>query len=641
MKKYVLAAGVLCATLVALTAKNSDPVLMKVGKKEVPLSEFMYLYNKNNTQQAQPQTIDEYVDMFVNFKLKVAAAEAAGLDTTKAFLDEYIKFRNDLAAPYLRDTVAEQAQIREAYDRMKTMVTVSHIMVPTANAALADSLLAEIKAGNITFEDAARRYSIDKPSAARGGMMGAVIAGRLPAAFENAAYATPKGQLSEVVNSGFGNHIIRVESVEPAKGSVHAAHILRTTRGMSEDAAARQKDVIDSLYRVLATDPSVDFAAMATEFSQDPGSARRGGDLGFFSSGQMVHEFDSVAFSLPDNTVSAPFKTAFGWHIIKRYEGKSIGSLEDNLEAIKGAIDRDPVRKQYAENVYIDNVISRYKGSVSEPTLAAVKAKAEAAGGNFETLLPELAASKLTIVTFDGKNYTLAQLAPSLPSVAPAGADNIEEFVRAAADNYLRTIALDRAREDLAATNTDYSNLIKEYRDGILLFDISNREVWEKATADTTGLNNYFQAHRDNYRWETPRYKAVIVFAGNDSVLQLAAKYAADSIAPSVPSAKIAEIMGKRFGREVKVERVIAARGDNAITDYLGFGAPKPEKPLSTRWPVYVAVRSKILEQPEEVADLRAAVVADYQNSLEKAWLDKLHKQIPVKINKKVLSSAR
>lgn len=576
MKKQILAAGIICATLCAIAAKPKDPVLMKVGNDEVRLSEFEYLYNKNNTQQAQPQTIDEYVDMFVNFKLKVAAAEAAGLDTTKAFKDEYLKFRNELSEPYLRDEKVGAAQEAEAYDHMLSDLLVSHIMFPAQQSALADSLYAELKAGNARFEDIATKYSMDKASARRGGLMGVVGAGRYPWPFEKAAYETEVGRISPVINSGFGLHIIRVESRTPAKGQVHAAHILRMTRGASDSVVAAEMLVADSLYNVV-TAPGADFAAVARQFSQDPGSARNGGDLGFFGPGMMVQEFDSVAFALADGEISRPFKTPFGWHIIKRIESKGPGTFEENLEAIRKQIEREPSRARLAGDAYAAAAVERFRGKLGGVT------------------------------------------------------DSAEMTAR----------ALELAREELEAENADYRNLLHEYRDGILLFDISNREVWNKASADTVGLDEFFRANRAKYAWEAPKFKSLIIFAGNDSLLNVAMRYAADSIPATVPAQKIAEVMQQRFGRDVKVERVIAAKGENAITDYLGFGAEKPAKPASQRWQSYAAFRGRVIDQPEEASDVRGTVVADYQATLEKEWLERLHKEIPVKINQKVLKQAK
>lgn len=576
MKKQILAAGIICATLCAIAAKPKDPVLMKVGNDDVRLSEFEYLYNKNNTQQAQPQTIDEYVDMFVNFKLKVAAAEAAGLDTTKAFKDEYLKFRNELSEPYLRDEKVAAAQEAEAYDHMLSDLLVSHIMFPAQQSALADSLYAELKAGNARFEDIATKYSMDKASARRGGLMGVVGAGRYPWPFEKAAYETEVGRISPVINSGFGLHIIRVESRTPAKGQVHAAHILRMTRGASDSVVAAEMLVADSLYNVV-TAPGADFAAVARQFSQDPGSARNGGDLGFFGPGMMVQEFDSVAFALADGEISRPFKTPFGWHIIKRIESKGPGTFEENLEAIRKQIEREPSRARLAGDAYAAAAVERFRGKLGGVT------------------------------------------------------DSAEMTAR----------ALELAREELEAENADYRNLLHEYRDGILLFDISNREVWNKASADTVGLDEFFRANRAKYAWKAPKFKSLIIFAGNDSLLNVAMRYAADSIPATVPAQKIAEVMQQRFGRDVKVERVIAAKGENAITDYLGFGAEKPAKPASQRWQSYAAFRGRVIDQPEEASDVRGTVVADYQAALEKEWLERLHKEIPVKINQKVLKQAK
>lgn len=641
MKKQILAAGVICASLLAITAKTNDPVLMNVAGKDVHLSEFEYLYNKNNAQQVQPQSLDEYVDMFVNFKLKVAAAEAEGIDTTDTFMGEYVKFRNELADPYLRDENVAEAQIREFYDHMLTDVTVSHIMLPLGSEALADSLLQVIKSGKTPYETVAEQFSRDRYSASRGGFMGIVKAGRYPWPFEKAAYElTEPGQLSGIVNSGVGLHIIRLEKREPTAGEVHAAHILLGTRNQPDSVVAAQGALIDSLYTVVTT-PGADFGEIAKQYSQDPGSAQRGGDLGWFGPGMMVKEFDETSFALKDGEISKPFRTQFGWHIIYRIESRGVGSLEENRPKIKEALARDNDRADEARNAYLKGIIAKYKGSVNEKTMQYVARTAAKYDNKFDqALIAEFAASKKEVLKFNGKSTTLGELMAYVPAPMTEDQGSIVDAIRQAADDMINTLALDQAREDLADTNPDYRNLINEYRDGILLFEISNRNVWERASADTAGLENYFRQNRDKYRWQAPKFKSYIFFASNDSLLDVAVKYAADSIAPTVRGTDVTAAMRDRFGRDVKVERVIAAKGENAITDYLGFGEPRPAD-ANPRWSSYAAYRGRVIDQPEEAADVRGAVISDYQAALEQEWLEGLHAKYPVKINRDVLRQVK
>lgn len=579
MKKTLLTAALVLGSLAALFAKSADPVLMNVAGKDVPLSEFEYLYHKNNTQQAQPQSIDQYLDMFINYKLKVADAEAAGIDTTAAFRDEFYKFRNELAEPYLQDNSVMEALIDEAYNHMKEEVLVSHIMLNAGQEALADSLRNVIVSGADTYENVARNYSIDAPSAQRGGLMGIVIPGRFPWPFEEAAYATAVGEVSAPVNSGFGLHLIRVEKRTPARGEVKASHILRLTRGANDSVAARQKELADSLYLVAKADPSK-FAELAQEFSEDPGSAKRGGDLGWFGPGMMVAEFDSVSFALPVGAVSEPFQTQFGWHIIYKEDARGIGSLDDNRAAIEKQI-KGSDRGKEPSRAFLRQATEKYR-------------------------------SQLPAGSFDDNGQLTAE-----------GTDAV----------------LDLARQDLETTNEDYRNLVNEYRDGILLYEISNQNVWDRAAKDREGLEAYFQANKDKYKWDAPKFKAYVVFATSDSLLNEALEYAAALPADMAPTDLVKEVR-EHFGRDVKVERVIAAKGENAITDYLGFGEAKPENDKS-RWKAYAAFRGRVISEPEEAADVRGAAVADYQETLEQQWVADLHKRYKVKVYDKVLKKAK
>ena len=241
MKKLILAAGVMGATLLGVAAANNDPVLMNIAGKDVHLSEFEYLYHKNNSQQVQPQTLDEYVEMFVNYKLKVADAEVHGIDTTAAFMSEFNQFRNELAQPYLVDLAVQDSIVNSIYSQMTDELVVSHIMMHDGSEAKLDSLRSAILDGTAKFEEVAAQYSIDRASSSRGGYMGVVAFGRYPQAFEEMAYSTPVGQISPVVNSGYGIHIIRVDDRHPSEGEVLVEHILRVTRGATDSVAAAEE----------------------------------------------------------------------------------------------------------------------------------------------------------------------------------------------------------------------------------------------------------------------------------------------------------------------------------------------------------------------------------------------------------------
>ncbi len=639
MKKTpVIAASLLGMAALIAYAGPKDPILMTVGNRDVPVSEFEYLRNKNNSQQQQPQSLDEYVDLFVNYRLKVAAAEAAGLDTTATFLNEYTQFKNDLARPYLMDKNVEDALIQEAYNHMLENVTVSHIMLDSKQPgaeALADSLLQLLKSGSANYEELARQYSVDRGSSIRGGLMGPVVPGRYPWPFEKASYDTPVGSLSDVVNSGFGLHIIRVEKREPAKGEISASHILRQTRNLSPEDASKQKALIDSIYTVAKAGD--DFADLARRFSEDPGSARNGGSLGFFGPGMMVQPFDSIAFALNDGDISEPFETNFGWHIIYRTGHKDTPSLDEQRGAIKEAMQRDE-RAMEPQKAYLASYIAKHNGKVDMKNIDKL-VKLVPASGLDEATFNQLCSSKL-------KAYQLGKKSATLGEVLSQGALNIgdtpsdvkkyaEDAVIAALDN----AAMEQARADLAEENSEYRNLLNEYRDGILLYNLSSEKVWDRAATDKAGLEEFFKKHASNYKWESPKFKSIIIFATNDSILNEALAYA-EKLADS-DDAGFVEKMRSHFGREIKVERVIAAKGENAITDYLAFGGPKPETRDNQKWQVYAPYRGRIIDAPEEAADVRGLAVSDYQAELEKEWLEELHKTYKVEINRSVLDSLR
>ncbi len=630
-----LAAGVFAASPVA-----GDKVLMTVNGRDVRLSEFMYLYNKNNSQQLAPQSVKDYVNMFVDYKLKVADAENAGIDTTAAFKAEYAKFRNELAAPYLRDKAVEDALLKEAYSHMKKDVKVSHIMIPINRSqpndvrakARIDSIRNAITSGMISFEDAAARYSIDKPTAANGGLMGWLPVGRFPWAFEKAAYDTPVGSVSRPVDSGFGYHLIKVIEDRPSRGEVHAAHILKMTRDLPVTEIADKKHAIDSIYSLLKS--GSDFAEVAKLESDDPGSAQRGGDLGWFGGGAMVAEFDSVAFALADGQISEPFETAFGYHIIKRYDHRGIEPIDGVKEKLLSSMARDgradEPRKARLAQLAQEYGFTRLKANSMALHHRLANLPADS------VLLAAVAVDPMPLANIGDGEITVADAFAALNMGAFANGASLADAIDRSADELFENAIVDRAIDALIADNADYRNLINEYRDGILLFEISNRNVWDKASKDRDGLDKFFRKNASKYAWDSPRFKGYIIFAPNDSILNEAVAYA-DTVAADDPDAFVSE-MRKQFVKNIKIERVIAAKGENPITDYLAFGGEKPQA-KNPRWSSYAAYDGRILDKPEEAADVRGAATTDYQALLEKEWLKQLHKRYPVKIDKKLLKS--
>ena len=640
MKKHFVPVAVIAATILTATAakKSSDPVLMTVNGKDVPVSEFVYLYQKNNQQQAEPQTLDEYVGMFVDYKLKVADAEAAGIDTTEAFKKEYIGYCDDLAKPFLTDTTVTERLRREAYDRMRTTRNVSHIMLPVgrtpderrSNRLRLDSIRTAILNG-ADFGDMAVKYSSDRAATRNRGNMGFVNSSALPFPFIEAAWATPVGQISPVIDDApYGFHIIRVEDEKPNPGQVEARHILKLTRGLSTNEAAAKKAQIDSIYTLLKE--GADFADMAMRESEDPGSARRGGMLDWFGPGQMVPEFEKAAFETADGEISEPFATSYGYHIVQTTGHRDMPSYEESVGMIDRAIAADS-RANEPRRVKLQQLRTRYGAALDNSAIEKVHSRIAAHGSLDSLMMQQLTADYTTIGVVNGHKISTSDVAKAMPAynTPVSSAAAADEFDRVAAER-LDDATASEARADLAAADADYRNLINEYRDGILLFEISNRNVWDKSNKDREGLEKFFESHRDNYRWDSPRYKAIIVSATSDSIAEAAQKYLNDN---PVGVDSLVQRLRAHFGRNIKVERKVFAKGEDPVVDYLGFGSEKPAP--QGKWMAFFTYEGRMLNAPEEAADVRGAVVNNYQQWLEQQWLGQLRKKYPVKINKKEL----
>ena len=586
MKKVILSIILLAGAVMGFA--QEDKVLMTINGEPVMLSEFLYIYEKNNQETSlEKKSKEEYLDLFINFKLKVTEAIAQGVDTTEAFKKELAGYRAQATPKYMQDNEAVDSLVELSYKRQANVRRAAHIAIQCpANAdsvaeaeALAKINLArervttgvekKVKKGRkwITvrepeaFDNVAREMTEDPAGKENGGELGWIQVFRYVYPFEEAVYNTPVGGVTEVFRSPYGFHIALVEE-ERAFEEVHAAHIMKMTPRGGEATAGQAKKDIDSLYQVVLA--GADFAEVASANSDDKGSAMRGGDLGWFGRGMMVQPFEDIPFGMQPGEMSEPFATRFGWHFVKLYEKRGIQPLDSVRNQLLMQVKRD-VRYQEADKSFIKKTRAEY----------------------------------------------------NLP------AKMSDEEVKAYADAHLEE------------KHADLRNLVREYHDGILLFDVSLREVWDKANKDTEGLAAYFKAHKKAYTWDEPRYKGYMIYAKNE-----AAAKAAKQIIKSANADSIMSYIDQRINVDsvqyVKVEQGLWTAGKNAAVDKYGFKNKTAEYTASEEFPVVVPV-GKVLKAPQEYTDVRSQVTTDYQDYLEEQWIATLREKYPVVVNKEVL----
>lgn len=641
MKKPI-AAGIGLFT-VALAFAAKDPVIMTINGVDVPKSEFEYLYNKNSAQQVNPQTLEEYLEMFKLYKMKVADAKAEGLDTLPSFLKETDQYRHDLAAPYMVDSAYLNQLVQEAFDRSKREVDAYHIMLfKTRDAAKnvearqrMDSIKQVLDNGG-DFADLAQRFSQDRGSSAQGGHMGWIVAGKYPYSFEVVDFALPEGKISDVVESPVGYHVLKGGKSREARGRVKASHILLLAKTDQEKAAARVR--IDSIYGAVKGHPEK-FADLAKRLSQDPGSARQGGQLPWFGTGEMVGAFDSVAFAMPVGEISEPFATPYGYHIVYKQEARAGVPFETFKKAQLSRMNTpQDERNALIRKHLTDRLAAKYKVKENAGNLEAFRnyLKTNGIDSTFVANWVDGANSSLPLFTIGKKSYNASEVASRLKHDKPVEGMVAVEMLQNGYDSYLASVLLELEEDDLAKTEPEYRNLLKEYVDGSLLYEVSVRKVWDKAANDTEGLNEYFAKNKAKYTWDKPHVKGYFVQTVNDSVAGLIRQ----RMAELPDNDDLAQTIRKEFPKQVAIEKVLVAKGGNPMVDHVAFQGPDAESSIKA-YPVYFMVNARILNAPEEVADVKGTVTSDYQNEFQAAWEKELRSKYPVKVNEKVLKSVK
>ena len=453
-----------------------------------------------------------------------------------------------------------------------------------------------------------------------------------PYDFENVAYGTPVGEVSKPFATKYGVHMIRVNGKRDRE-DVHAKHILKLfPHGATDEQKAACKAQMDSIYALLQA--GADFEELAKKESQD-GSANRGGDLGWFGRGRMVPPFEKVAFELADGAISEPFATQYGYHIIKKV-AHGIQPLSQLRPAIENSFKHDD-RDKLIQERRLSDWKAKYNYSVNPEAIDYITNALNAAGKFDSAFVAQtIKGCKLPLMTY-GNNESLPvmSLLPQINNKAVfTNLSAAKDYLMSRIDNMADAALQDYNANELVKSNPEYRNLLNEYRDGMLLFEISNRRVWKAAGKDTAGLEKYFAENRGKYNWDEPHFKGIILSAKNDTILNMVKADMA-----TMASDTLTDALHEKYGSDIRMERMVVKQGENALADYLAFHVG--EKPERKGYSECMILEGGVISQPQEMSDVRGAVTSDYQDVLEQLWKKELAKKYPAKINKKVLKQVK
>lgn len=650
MKKTWLGVLLLAVTCASTFAKTDDPVVMTINGTPVVKSEFEYFYNKNNQQDlAEEKSFDEYVQMFVNYKLKVAEALSRGIDTTQSYREELAGYRAQLAQPYLENPAWADSMVEESIARQKEQIDASHILLMLdehASGAQVKEKEEQILAYKVAVEAGADFDSLafvvsEDPSARQNrGRLGYFTSGQMVYSFETAAYNTPVGELA-VCRSRFGWHLIKVNDRRPDQGEVLLAHIMKTAPRQTGEAARNvAKREIDSIYAALQG--GADFAALAQQHSDDQYTAPRGGEYPWLNAAaRFPQEWLGAAFAIGkvgDYTV--PFETDFGWHILRLLDKRAEAVVTDEQKAqMREQLSRDPERVAAGRKAFLEKLSKEYGVEINQKTRALIEqlvADTTVTREDFAKKLAKKSVMKIGKLQVKGdelakdinKKYINIHKMP------------LQDFLNQWYDDRLM------AYEDANLENKylEFRNLYKEYHDGILLFEVSSGEVWDRASADSAGLAAFFEKNRARYAWDEPRFKGAFVECEDNERLVQALKEIYASV--DNDAIKASEIIKSTILTDTTLTRDkkppfhiingVFQKGDNGAVDQYRFGIKAKFTPKEN-FPVVMTFGKILPDGPEEVSDIRGQVIADYQAELEARWVEQLRTKHKVVINDKVL----
>lgn len=653
VNKQITVLALLLASFATAFAQQEDPILFSIDKTPVTASEFKYIYSKTNQEKADfsEASIREYLDLYQKFKLKVQRAKEMRLDTVPALKQELDGYRRQLANSYLVDKEVTDRLIRETYERTKTDVEISHIFfLCDKNAKPIDTLAAfnkavaaldRLKKGE-KFEDVAVSASEDKSVKDNKGHIGFVTA-MFPDGFfpmENAAYTMAPGETAKMpVRTSNGYHIVRLESKRPAYGEMDVAQIL-IRKGDNEEKAVMARRRIDSIYNALQGGANWDVLAMA--LSQDKMTAPKGGYVGSMGINKYQKPFEEAAFALTkDGEFSKPVETTIGYHIIKRVTKKGIEPFDKAKRALTERVKRDS-RAETAKASMILR-IKRDGGFQENPTVLG-KFIAAQVDSIFLTYRWKPTEPKPQETIFSFSNGTKITVADFEEYCTRAGRERMKgsgvatsaEVANKLYNDFVNESCLKYEETQLDRKYPEFKNLMREYEEGILLFDATKQLVWDKANQDSVGLEAYFnKSLRDKYQWEE---RAIV---GTYSMKMVDEKLKA-KIAKAIAKKPAAEVL-KKFNKKSEVvtysEKTIEkSKLKDPITWQSGW-VSQPIVDETNKSTSFKKVEKIIPVGPKNLSEARGYAVADYQDYLEKQWVEELRKAYKITVNEAVLKS--
>jgi len=648
MKKVFL--GLLLAlNFVSFAQNNPKEVLFTIDDKPYYTDEFERVYKKNLdlVKDESQKDLNQYLELFVGYKLKVNKANKIGLQNNVQYQNELKSYRNQLSKNYTSDSKVTSALIKEGHDRLQQEIRASHILIMVdENASPEDTLIAYKQAVEIRnkavagqdFGKLAQEFSQDPSAKENLGDLGYFSSFRMVYAFENAAYNTPKGQISKPIRTRFGYHVIKVNDVRANRGEVAVAHIMlmNNKEGATPESI---KNNINDIYKKIQQGES--FEELAKQFSEDKSSSTKGGVLNRFGSGQLSsQEFEDVAFSLTkDNPISQPFQSQFGWHIVKLIDKFPVKGLEESKADLENKIAKDD-RSRLITNSLTEKLRKKYKIKRDDKVYATVSKLVtnDFYEGKWETPENIKDYSTSTLFTVDKKSYPADQFLAFIKSQQKSGIATkpVSKLVDVLYSKYVDEQINLYYNSNLEMEFPEFGAVVEEYRDGLLLFDLMEKEIWERSKTDTLGLKAFYETQKDKHKWKT-RLDVTTASSTKQEVIKKALAMmkkgtSADAIREKLNTKEVVNVMISEGLLEYDAPTL--PKGTKAE---VGFS----EIIKQGDYYFVTNVKKVLPEANKSFEEAKGKIVNEYQQYLEQNWVNELRKEFQVKVNKDVFEKVK